>query len=177
VARSRRPDLEVVRAHLIVAADRFDESGDKAVAQTFRSLLEPRGWELLKPATMSSGARNVALYMSGWVKNRLEERAREIGREREPETAPLTVLGEIVEEGWQKFLDGAYEPLPPVRAPRGKAPVRVNLNVRPSNELRERVQEACPAASDLLGWDVTPGKVAASYLFDEFDITDEDQLK
>jgi hypothetical protein len=176
VARSRhRLTPEIVRARLTVAADRLTERGDKDLAEAVTAVLDTRGWELLKPAPMSSARRNVPLYMPASVKKRLEDAARKAGEE--SGKAPGTVLAEVVEEGWQKFLAGEFEPVPPVRAPRGKAPVKENLNVRPSDELRLRVEEAAKAASEELGWDVSAGKVAVSYLFDEFGITDEDQLK
>lgn len=175
VARDRRLTPQIAHAHLVVAADRFDESGDKDIAETMRILAGPRGWELLKPPPVTSGQRTYGLYMASSVKKRLEDAARAIADK--SGKAPLTVLAEVVNEGWQKFLDGEFEPVKPVRAPRGKAPAKENLNVRPNNELRVRVEEAAKAASEELGWEITPGKVAMSYLFDEFGISDEDQLK
>lgn len=177
VARTRRLTYEVVRARLTVAADRLAERGDEDLAEAVNAVLDSRGWELLKPPSLASGygKRNVALYMAVSVKKRLEDMAREAGRESEKD--PLTVLAEVVDEGWEKFLAGEYEPVQPARAGRGKAPEKANLNVRPSNDLRERVQAACGEASAQLGWEVTPGKIAMSYLFDEFGIEPEDQLK
>lgn len=175
MARSRRLTPEIVRARLTVAAERLAGGGDKDLAEAVEAVLAPRGWSLLKPATMSSGHRNVPLYMSSTAKAKLEDAARKAGEE--SGKAPARVLAEVVNEGWEKALAGQYEPVAPVRAPRGKAPVKENLNVRPDNDLRERMDEAAPELAAELGWDVTAGKVAMSYLFDEFGISDEDQLK
>jgi hypothetical protein len=173
VARStRRLAPAVVRARLTVAADRLAERGDKDLAEAVHAVLDTRGWELLKPPTSTGGGNpNVALFMSKSVKKTLEESAAEAGREAGKK--PLTVLAEVVNEGWQKFLDGEFEPVPPARAGRGKAPEKENLNIRPDGSLRKQVTEAALER----GTGLTAGQIAMSYLFDEYGISDADQLK
>lgn len=173
VARSPRLTPEIVRARLTVAADRLAERGDADLAEAVNAVLSPRGWQLLKPAPAGTGGGNpnLALFMSKTVKQRLEETAAEAGKESGKK--PATVLAEVVNEGWQRFLDGEFEPVPPVRAPRGKAPAKENLNLRPDGSLRERVDEAAKQR----GIGMSAGQIAVSYLFDEYGITDEDQLK
>ncbi|MFI2620427.1 hypothetical protein [Streptomyces sp. NPDC018584] len=167
----RRLTPDITRARLTVAADRLKQNGDDDLAEAVEAVLQPRGWELLKPPASTSGDPNVALFMSSTVKKALEEAAAESGQ------APATVLAEVVNEGWRKFLAGEFMPSPPVRAPRGKAPAKENLNLRPSGALKEQVEEAAKAASAEAGWQMSAGKIAMAYLFDEYGITAEDQLK
>ncbi|MFD5848312.1 hypothetical protein [Streptomyces chartreusis] len=180
MARTPRLTPDTIRARLPLAAGKLREIGSTDLAEAVEAavdLVGSPGWKLTPPAE-----RNVALFMSRWVKRTLEEKARLAAADESARTgkAPLpaaTTLALVVEEGWRKFLAGEYEPLPPVRAARGQSPEKENLNLRPSGELKQQVEDACAEASEAAGWKMSAGKIAMSYLYDEYDISDEDQLK
>ncbi len=167
VARSPRLTPDVIRARLTVAADRLAERGDTDLAEAVRAVMQPRGWELLKPATFSSGNRNLGLWMDKAAKERIEQAARDRGES----------LADVVNEGYRKFLAGDFVPAPLARAPRGSAPEKANLNVRPDNTLREQVEEAAAAKSEELGHPVSASRVAMAYLFSEYGEEDLLQLQ
>jgi hypothetical protein len=165
VARSPRLTPEIVRARLTVASERLAERGDKDLAAALEAVLAPRGWMLLKPEASDRGNRNLALWMDKAAKERIEQAAQEAGES----------LAEVVNDGYRKFLVGEFVPAPLARAPRGSAPEKENLNVRPDNTLRQQVEEACAAKSEELGYTLSASKVAMSYLFSEYG--EEDLLK
>ncbi|WP_045562717.1 hypothetical protein [Streptomyces sp. FxanaA7] len=167
MARSPRLTPDVIRARLTVAADRLAERGDTDLAEAVRAVMQPRGWELLKPATFSSGNRNLGLWMDKAAKERIEQAARDRGES----------LADVVNEGYRKFLAGDFVPAPLARAPRGSAPEKANLNVRPDNTLREQVEEAAAAKSEELGHPVSASRVAMAYLFSEYGEEDLLQLQ
>ncbi|MGV9278145.1 hypothetical protein [Streptomyces griseosporeus] len=164
--RSRRLAPDVVRARLTVASDRLNAAGDTDLAEAIDAVLAPRGWELLrKPVNPTTAEPNMALWMNKAIKDAIYARAQAAGEN----------LAEVVEEGFRKFLAGEFVPEKPVRSARGSDTAKDNLNVRPSKALRDRVQERCPQVSEELGWEVTPGRVAMSWLYSEYGITDDDQ--
>ncbi|MBP5918698.1 hypothetical protein F3K34_43730 [Streptomyces sp. LBUM 1486] len=158
MARSPRLNPDVIRARLTVAADRLAERGDDDLAEAVRAVMQPRGWELLKPAPASSGNRNLGLWMDKAAKERIERKAKEAG----------DALADVVNEGYRKFLAGEFVPAPLARAPRGSAPEKENLNVRPDNTLREQVEAAAAAKSEELGHPVSASRVAMAFLFSEY---------
>ncbi|KPI31370.1 hypothetical protein OV320_2586 [Actinobacteria bacterium OV320] len=166
--RSRRLAPDVVRARLTVLADRLHATGaqDKDLAEAVDAILAPRGWELLrKPEKATAADRNMAISMNKAVKDAIYASAEAAGEN----------LARVVEEGWRQFIVGEFVPAKPLRSVRGSETVKENLNIRPSDELREQVQALCPDRSKELGWNVTPGLVAASWLYEEYGITDDDQ--
>lgn len=182
MTRSRRLTPEVVRARLTVASDRLREGGDKDLAEAIDAVTAPRGWELLKkPARETTAEPNMALWMNKSIKEYLEAKAREEAKAEAEETGgqpkdAATVLAAVVNEGWEKFLAGEFDPRKPLRSARGSATPKMNLNVRPKDALAEKVKAACPARSKELGWEPTPGLVAIAWLYSEYGITDDDQL-
>ncbi|WP_328545434.1 hypothetical protein [Streptomyces europaeiscabiei] len=158
MARSPRLTPEVIRARLTVAADRLAERGDADLAEAVRAVMEPRGWQLLKPPATTTGNRNLGLWMDKAAKERIEQAAKEAGES----------LAEVVNDGYRKFLAGEFVPAPLARAPRGGAPTKENLNVRPDNTLREDVEKAAAAKSEELGYQVSASRVAMAYLFSEY---------
>lgn len=163
---SRRPAPDVVRARLTVAADRLRTNGDTDLADAVDAVLAPRGWELLrKPEKTTAADPNLAIFMNKAVKDAIYTSAEEAGEN----------LARVVEEGFRQFIAGEFVPAKPLRSVRGSETVKENLNIRPSNELRQQVQALCPARSQELGWNVTPGLVAAAWLYEEYGITDDDQ--
>lgn len=179
----RRLTPEVVRARLTTAAGHLRDDGKTDLAEAVDAVLGPRGWELLKP-TVPAGARvNLALYMATTVKAALVAKAQAEALAEAEETGlpprdPGNVLGEVIDQGFQRFVRGEFVPERPVKKPRGRGPqiVKANLNVRADQNLRDQVAERCPAASAELGWTVTPGLVAMAWLFSEYGITEDDQL-
>lgn len=164
--RSRRLAPDVVRARLTVLADRLHTGGDKDLAEAVDAVLAPRGWELLrKPEKPTAADRNMAIAMNKTVKEAIYRMAEEAGEN----------LARVVEEGFRQFIAGEFTPSKPLRSVRGSQTAKENLNIRPSDQLRDEVQALCPARSQELGWQVTPGLVAAAWLYEEYGITDDDQ--
>ncbi|MGW0948454.1 hypothetical protein ACWD4O_38690 [Streptomyces sp. NPDC002623] len=164
--RSRRLAPDVVRARLTVLADRLHTGGDNDLAEAVDAVLAPRGWELLrKPEKVTAADRNMAIAMNKTVKAAIYRMAEEAGEN----------LARVVDEGFRQFIAGAFVPAKPLRSVRNSQTVKENLNIRPSDQLRDGVQALCPARSQELGWTVTPGLVAAAWLYEEYGITDDDQ--
>lgn len=87
---------------------------------------------------------------------------------RELSAASGDAADDIINEGYQAFLDGAFDPQPVVWAEADQADMGL-LKVRPNNELFERVQAACkgrPGLGALYG----PSRVAIDYLLDQLGI-------
>lgn len=164
--RSRRLTPDVVRARLTVASERLASNGDTDLAEAVDAVLAPRGWELLrKPATQAADDPNLALWMNKAIKDAIYAKAEAAGEN----------VRDVVEEGFRRFLAGEFLPEKPVRTVRGSQVAKDNLNVRVTAALREKVAKRCPAASKELGWEVTPGRVAMSWLYAEYGISDDDQ--
>ena len=191
----RRVSYDLARARLATGAEHLraqDSKELKAAADTIDQLLGPRGWEILRrPAPPSQRDRdpNMALWMNKSIKDFLQAMAaqeakaefdqmspkqREQEGLKEPKGAD-TFLAEVVEEGYRRFLAGEFVPEKPLRTVRGSGTEKQNLNVRPSKELRDQVDELCPEKSKELGWEVTPGLVAVAWLYAEYGITDDQQ--
>ncbi|MCL8016948.1 hypothetical protein [Streptomyces sp. AS02] len=180
--RPRRLTPDVVRARLSVLADRLHKRDEDAdFAEAVDAILAPRGWELLKrPDKRANTDPNMALWMNTSIKQALEERARaEAKKEAEKSggkpRAAATVLAAVVNQGFERFLAGDFVPSKPVRSVRGSSVEKSNLNIGPSKDLRGRVEQKCAQVSAELGWEVTPGRVAMSWLYEEYGITDDDQ--
>ncbi|WP_042174597.1 hypothetical protein [Streptomyces sp. NBRC 110035] len=164
--RSRRLAPEVVRARLTVASDRLRQSGDEDLAEAIDAVTAPRGWELLKkPVKETAADPNMALWMNKTIKDAILAASRVAGDS----------LPDVVDQGFRAFIAGDFVPAKPLRSARGSATPKDNLNVRPSKTLRDQVEALCPAKSTELGWQVTPGLVAAAWLYEEYGITDDDQ--
>lgn len=181
----------VVREHLTLLSDRLKthehpldpKVANASFAEALDAVLAPRGSaKLNRPA--SRGVRvNLPLWMAAAVKASLEGKAKAEakaeaqGTGKDPRDAG-TILGEVIDEGFERFLRGEFTPDRPVKKPRGKGPaiVKANLNVRANEALRDQVRELCPVRSAELGWTVTPGMVAMSWLFSEYGITEDDQI-
>lgn len=179
--RSRRLTPDVIRARLTVAADRLRDGGGKDLAEAIDAILAPRGWELLKkPASRSGAEPNMALFMNKAIKTALEVKARAEAAEEAERTggkpkAAATILAAVVNQGFEALLAGDFVPSQPVRTVRGTSVEKSNLNIGPSKDLRDQVEKRCPALSAELGWEVTPGRIAMSWLYSEYGITDDDQ--
>lgn len=180
--RSRRLAPDVVRARLTVLADRLHKKDEDAdFAEAVDAILAPRGWELLKrPDKRANTEPNMALWMNTSIKEALEagaraEAAKEAAKSGGSPRAAATVLAAVVNLGFEKFLAGEFMPSQPIRSTRGTAVPKSNLNIGPSKALRDQVEQKCPQVSAELGWEVTPGRVAMSWLYEEYGITDDDQ--
>lgn len=180
----RRISYDLARARLTAGAEHLraqDSKELKAAAETIDALLAPRGWEILRPSARQEDADpNLAIWMNRSIKEFLEAKAglearAEAEESGQPAKAPGTVLARVIDEGFRAFLEGRFVPERPLRSARGSATEKQNLNVRPSKALRDAVQEVCPAKSKELGWPVTPGLVAAAWLYSEYGITEDDQ--
>ncbi len=194
MTRSRRLAPDTVRERLTVLSDRLKGTPspgadpgltDADYAEAVDAVLAPWGWELLKKeSVVSETARiNLAMFMPAAVKKALEAKARveavEDAKEMGATPKPAgTVLGEVIDQGFDQFLRGLFTPERPLKKPRGRGPeiVKSNLNVRADKALRDRVAAVCPDRSAQLGWTVTPGLVAMAWLFSEYGITEDDQI-
>ena len=189
MTRPRRLAPDVVRDRLTALSGHLKEPADKAAytnaefAEAVDAVLAPRGSELLKRPVSGKARVNMALFMASTVKAALEAKARAEALEEAMQTGedpkdPGTVLGEVLDEGFERFLRGEFVPERPVKKPRGRGPeiVKANLNVRADEGLRERVRVLGEAKSVEWGWKVTPGMVAMSWLFSEYGITEDDQI-
>ena len=74
----------------------------------------------------------------------------------------------IVNEGFQKFLDGSFDPQP-VEWPDGVAQDMVTLRMHPAEELFERVKAAC-AEHAVFNAKTGPNQIAVDYLMDQLGI-------
>ncbi|MFJ7023225.1 hypothetical protein ACIQUW_33180 [Streptomyces sp. NPDC101117] len=191
----RRISHDLARARLATGAEHLraqDSRALKEAADAIDQILAPRGWEILRPPTTESQrARipNMPVWMNKSIKDYLQAMAAQEARAEfeqmsaeEREEAGLkapkgadTFLAEVVEEGYRKFLSGEFVPEKPLRTVRGSSTQKQNLNLRPSKELRDQVQAACTAWATKLGWDASPGLVAAAWLYAEYGITDDQQ--
>lgn len=166
MARSR-PNPDVIRARLTVAADRMRTSGDADIAEAIEQVIAPGGWRLLQPRPASYDDPNMALFMNKAIKEQLAAKAEAAG----------TTLTADVNEAFEKFAAGEFVPSEPIRSRRGSGAEKTNLNVRPRAALKQQVDELAPAKTDELGWKVTAARVATSYLYAKYEIPAEEQAK
>lgn len=191
MTRPRPMDPAFVRERLTQLSDRLKTSETRldpevtnaSYAEALDVVLAPRGSVLLNRPVSRGSRVNMALWMAATVKASLEGKAKAEAKAESKETGqdardPGTILGEVIDEGFERFLRGEFTPDRPVKKPRGKGEpiVKANLNVRANEALRDQVRDVCPARSTELGWTVTPGMVAMSWLFSEYGITEDDQI-
>lgn len=80
-------------------------------------------------------------------------------------------VDDVVNEGFQKFLDGSFDPAPVVWRPEDMADMVV-LKMHPNDGLFNQVKEACKT-HPVLNAKTGPRTVAVAYLLEEFGLTGE----
>jgi len=165
--RGHRPVARPTREQLALAADRLDASGYPDSASVVRSVIEPGGWNLLSESSQQSS--NLALTVDEKLKFDLRAAALKL----------QVSLSLVAEEGYQAVLDGLWVPHSAQsggKRTRDAHYVRSVLNVRVSNDLRERVREVLPELSERVGFKVTESSIAVQWMMDELGVSRPEDL-
>jgi hypothetical protein len=141
-----------LRPRLEAAAKKLHQAGEPDLAEAVETILAPNGWGRLRRTdpTTSEGERNVPIWMPKAWRQQIKDAAEAEG----------VSLSAVVDEGFGKYLDGSFEPPAPTRGRYPSGAEMGNLNVRPSGELRARVEAGSMPVSH----------VAASYLFARYQV-------
>ncbi|WP_327259943.1 hypothetical protein [Streptomyces sp. NBC_01240] len=143
-----------LRPRLTAAATKLREINEPDLADAIDTVLAPNGWGRLRrsdPAVSDSLDRNMAMRMPSDWREQIKARAQAAGNK----------LADDVNEGFQLYLDGKFNPVAPGRSPYGSAGEMVNLNVRAKDALREAVTQQ---------GDYSPALVAAAYLMSKYKV-------
>lgn len=165
--RTTGTDYEATRAALTTAAKVVRASdhkdADEALA-VIEALRAPGGWKKLRPPY--TPGENLAIYMDIDVRERLKAAAQAAGDS----------LGADVSEGFRAFVEGTWTPTEPKRATRnsGATATKVNLNIRPDDELRRQARDRAEVVSAELGWKVTEARLAAAWLIETYGLDAEE---
>lgn len=165
-----RSELETASAllHKVAAGTPLDEAdAAQAVigAAAVDTILDPGGWTLAREEE-GVFTTNLPLTTRASMRDAIKEAA--------AMRRPRKTLSALVTEGFQEFLAGRW--VPPRRGKGGRIPAgdsRVVLNVTIADSLRKQVQLSLPDLSEQLGYPVTEGGIAMSYLLEKL----EPQLK
>ncbi|MER5277709.1 hypothetical protein ABT025_18390 [Streptomyces sp. NPDC002809] len=143
------PDL---RNQLKAAASLLRAGGDPSpeLAKAVRQVLLPGGWKELRDTDTASSEANLPIQLSEQYRTQVVDAA---------ENELITVTS-VVNEGFEKFLAGEFEPRPRVQGRRATGEKKVNLNVRPKAALLAKVRES----------GVLPMHVAGDYLMYRFEV-------
>jgi hypothetical protein len=119
-------------------------------AQTIQAALAPGGWKELRDTDEIGTETNLAIPLPESIRDQIVAAA---------EKRKITVTY-VVNQGFEKFLAGEFEPRPRVRGrdPRTTSEKKVNLNVRPKAALHGQVRES----------GILPIYVAGDYLMSYF---------
>lgn len=146
---------------LTAASARLREVGSDDLAEAVDLALTPQGWSLLRRAqTAAKGtlAPNAALGMSAGLRDSIKAAAQAAGN----------LLADDVAEGINAFVAGTFTPPEPVRASRGTAEPKTNLNVRIATELRTAAEQAATNRADELGYTANLTHIATSWLVHKY---------
>lgn len=133
------------------------------LAEAIDSILVPNGWGRLRrsdPTTSKSLDRNMGIYMPIEWRTQIQERAKKEhdrqwrAQAQEPGAKKRSIKDDI-NEGFEKYLAGEFEPIASKLSPHGSAGDSGMLNARPRDDLREAVAKKGVHA---------PALVAGSYL-------------
>ncbi|MFJ3283364.1 hypothetical protein [Streptomyces halstedii] len=148
-----RPDL---RTQLKAAVDHLRTGGEPApeLAEYVRKVMLPGGWKDLRATDTEGFETNLTI--------RIAERYRD---EIVAAADGAMTLTSVVNEGFEKYLAGEFEPRPRVRESRPKerrvaGEKMVNLNVTPNAALHGQVRDS----------NVLPTRVAGDYLMHRFKV-------
>lgn len=138
-------------------------------ADAIDTVLAPNGYGRLRrsdPATSASVDRNMGIYMPREWRAQIQERAKaehdRLWREQVAEPgAKKRGIKDDINEGFELYLAGKFDPVAPARRPRGSADDMVNLNARPKDELRVAIDQQGDHAAAL---------VAGAYLMSKYKV-------
>ncbi|MEU5660051.1 hypothetical protein ABZ802_31200 [Streptomyces sp. NPDC047737] len=131
------PTRRNLRAGLTAASARLREVNSPELAEHVDTVLALSMYEL--GAELNEDT-NLSIRLPVTARDRIVaavEAARNAAPENEKNQHSVTAS---VNEGFTAYLAGTFTPSPPVRARRGVAEEKVNLNVRPDTALREQVE-------------------------------------
>jgi hypothetical protein len=121
-------------------------------AEAIDSILVPNGWGRLRrsdPTTSESVNRNMGVRMPREWRTQIQERAKKAGNG----------IKDDMNEGFEKYLAGEFEPIAPKLSPHGASDDMVLLNARPKDDLRTAIDQQ---------GDHTPALVAGAYLMSKY---------
>jgi hypothetical protein len=118
----------------------------------------------LRWGTVADENPNLAISVTPELRAQLKALASENGKK----------LDQIVREGFQRYIEGRFNPPEPVKRRRGLE--KVNLNLRTDGAQRERLRQLKAERSEELGFQVADAWIALAWLLDEFGINAEDVL-
>lgn len=144
--RARTSSAHTIHARLAAGAAKLRQAGADDEANAIDEILAPSGWGLLRRAEAAAnperaGERNLAIPLPKDIRDEIKARAAANG----------DVITRVVNEGFEKYLAGKFTPKQPQRSAWGSGEVKANLNVRPSGELRDRVEQEGPLALHVAG--------------------------
>lgn len=139
------------------------------LADAIDSILVPNGYGRLRrsdPTTNESLDRNLGIYMPREWRTQIQERAKKEydrqWRAQVPEPgAKKRSIKDDMNEGFEKYLAGEFEPIADKLSPHGSADDTAMLNARPRNDLREAVTKKGVHAASL---------VAGAYLMSKYKV-------
>jgi hypothetical protein len=139
------------------------------LAEAIDSILVPNGWGRLRrsePSASDSLHRNMGIYMPREWRTQIQERAQKEHdkqwREQVQEPgAKKRSIKDDINEGFELYLAGKFDPVAPERRPRGSADDMVNLNARPKDDLRKAIEQQ---------GDHAPALVAGAYLMSKYKV-------
>lgn len=162
-----RSELETASAllHKVATGTPLEEAdAELAVigAAAVDAILDPGGWTQIREEE-GAFTTNVPLTTRASVRDAIKKAAEK--------RRPRKTLSALVTEGFRKVLAGDWEP--PQRGKASRIPAgdkRVVLNVTIEDALRQELSKALPALSERLGYPVTEGGIAMSYLLTVLDV-------
>lgn len=146
------PTSTNLRTQLQAAAAHLRHDGEQDLAKAVRQVLLPGGWKNLRDTDQVGSETNLAIPLPRSIRDQIVTAAEQ----------ELVTVTSVVNEGFEKFLAGEFEPQPRVRGRklRTVGEDKVNVNVRPNAALHGQVRES----------GVLPIYVAGDYLMSRFQL-------
>jgi hypothetical protein len=164
-----RPKPDALRASLITASEVLRQDGHAYLADAVDTVLEPRGWELLRPPAPTSSAPNLAIHMNVEIRELLKVKAKDAG----------VSLSADANEAFREFLAGTFVPSKPIRSRRNSGAEKGNLNLGPDADLLQQVQAKVKELNEAKAYDFTlrPAGIVSVYLMQKYSVPDAMQEK
>lgn len=131
-----------IRATLTQASAKLSAVGSPGLAEAVDAVLAPGGWELLRgtdPSRSEGTERNLAINIPETIRDQIRAAVNE-----DPEMESVTAA---VNHGFRLFLNGSFTPAGRQGRSVDGSGARVNLNVRPSGQMRDQITQAGHSAA------------------------------
>lgn len=158
------------RDQLVQAAHVLREQGRPELAEAVDYTLSPSGAGMLRRllADERGGTlnKNLPVSMQRHQRDHIKQSAAAAGDD----------LTTVVEEGLRAFIDGRFRPARPKRGAAGSG-ARVNLNMRPDEELRSLAARTAEAVKGQLGWEPPLSSLVLLWLLEKYPMPDPETSK